>query len=221
MPTFALVAEGITDQAVVEGVLRAHCRAMEIDDVDIACLQPLRDATDEARAGNFGGWERVFEYCTSKQHISEALSVNDYLVIHLDTDCAEHENFGVKLYEDGVARSTSHVVKDVTNLLVSKLSHPVYEEFEHKIIFAIAVHSIECWLLPLFCDSAHEKSKIYRCEDHLSAALRRKNMKYRKYYYTYYNLIKKARKKKHLTDISGFSESFEIFLRSLPVMNPN
>jgi hypothetical protein len=59
MPTFAVVAEGITDQAVIENIIQDYYRANLEDEVDVNNLQPLRDATDQARASGQGGWERV------------------------------------------------------------------------------------------------------------------------------------------------------------------
>lgn len=81
MPTFALITEGLTDQAVIEIVIREYYHAKFADEVDVNILQPARDATDEARAAGQGRWERVLEYCSFHDRISEALSLNDYLVI--------------------------------------------------------------------------------------------------------------------------------------------
>jgi hypothetical protein len=89
VPTFALITEGITDQVVLESVIRANCRSMTTDEIDVVPLQPTRDATDTARAKDFGGWEKIFEFCSSSARILEALDFNDYVVIHIDTDCAE------------------------------------------------------------------------------------------------------------------------------------
>ena len=134
MATFALVSEGITDQAVLETIIRAHCRCFAVDEVDVVPLQPMRDATDDARAGTYGGWEQIFEFCSASDRIVEALSFNDYLVIHLDTDCAEHPNFGIKIIENGVERSVAELVRDASDLLIAKMTKAIYELYGSKIV---------------------------------------------------------------------------------------
>jgi len=113
VPTFALITEGITDQVVLETVIRANCHSMTTDEINIVPLQPTRDATDTARAKDFGGWEKILEYCSSPNRILEALDFNDYVVIHIDTDCAEHPNFGVQLSQNGLERRVAEIINDV------------------------------------------------------------------------------------------------------------
>ena len=54
MTSFALITEGITDQAVIENILFRYYK----DEVDVRPLQPPRDATDDARAGGHGDGKR-------------------------------------------------------------------------------------------------------------------------------------------------------------------
>ncbi len=48
MPSFALVTEGITDQAVIENLLQAR-----YDDLQVNPLQPLASEGKQATAGGF------------------------------------------------------------------------------------------------------------------------------------------------------------------------
>ena len=98
MLTFALVSEGVCDQAVIEHLIQTTCEKILDCEIEVYPMQPLRDATDSS--ANFGGWERVFEFCETG--IPAALSVNDYVVIQIDTDRAEHVKFGVSLQVGGV-----------------------------------------------------------------------------------------------------------------------
>ena len=54
MASFALITEGITDQAVLENILTG----LYGEDVEVNPLQPLRDATDTSRvkSDSFAGW---------------------------------------------------------------------------------------------------------------------------------------------------------------------
>ena len=78
MASFALVAEGITDQIVLETILSGY---YDEDDLEINPLQPLRDATDRFRQGNFAGWELVFEFCSDQDRLAEALAFNDFFLL--------------------------------------------------------------------------------------------------------------------------------------------
>jgi hypothetical protein len=119
MPSFALITEGITDQAVISAIINSYYRGHNAE-IALNFLQPLRDSTDEAREGSFGGWERVLEHCAAREQIIQALTFNDYIVIQIDTDCGEHQNFGVALTEGGLDRQVCSIICDVKNILLIK-----------------------------------------------------------------------------------------------------
>ncbi len=158
MTTFALVAEGITDQLVIEHLIALLCEDKFEDGVDINPLQPLRDATDSGTAPH-GGWELVLEYCEEK--IGDALSANDYVVVHLDTDEGDHPGFGVPLTYEGSDRSYTELIADCVALLRDKLGAS-YDEASDRFIFAIAVHSIESWLILCLFGKDETKNAFYR-----------------------------------------------------------
>jgi hypothetical protein len=216
MPTFALIAEGITDQAVIESVIREYYRARLGDEVDVNNLQPVRDATDEARVSGQGGWERVLEYCSFRDRISEALSLNDYLVIQIDTDCGEQKNFGVPLTSGGVERSVNDIIVDVKGVIAQRLDNAFYELHRDRFIFAIAVHSLECWLLPLHAHTNSAKSRTLSCEHHLVLALTKKDISYGKNYRSYKMISHGFNRIENIVMASKHSKSFAIFLESLP-----
>ncbi len=78
-----------------------------------------------------------------------ALQYNDYLVIQIDTDVQEEPGFDVPrregaselLLADRVARVVARLKRDIDAVF--------YQANEHRILFAVAVDTIECWLLPL------------------------------------------------------------------------
>jgi hypothetical protein len=144
MPSFAIVAEGITDQIIIDNLIQIVGERHFDDDVFVTFAQPIRDETDLHTAPH-AGWELVFEYCELR--IEEALSANDYVVIHIDTDQCDHQNFGVAITEGGVERPYDAIVNDVRDTLIEKIGPANYAEYAGRILFAIAVHSTECWLL--------------------------------------------------------------------------
>jgi hypothetical protein len=214
MSSFALVTEGLTDQIALETILLGY---YSDDDLEVRPLQPMRDVTDLSRQGSFGGWELVLEYCLRTDILNEALAFNDYLIFQIDTDCAEHKNFGVALTDGGADRSATEVIKDVREILIQKIGLELFEEQKHRIFFAIAIHSLECWLLPLHASDARSAKKTKACEAHLTRALQRKDVLYAKDADCYEKLVKGYSKRETIDLHRSKSESFDIFLRSLPL----
>ncbi|WP_223497609.1 hypothetical protein [Pseudomonas sp. BF-R-16] len=220
MPSFALVAEGITDQVIIERIIFTAASNLidDIDDeADIQPLQPLRDATDQSRVadGNFGGWERVREFCLSPERLEEALEFNDYLVIHLDTDMCEHPNFNVPLLEEGQAVPTEKLLSLVTTKVWEWLGERFYESHGNRIIFAIAVHSTECWLLTHYGRTDSDKCRELACYVHLERNLTRLDRRIEKTHRSFSELSTCFRKHKDLVASRGISTSLEAFLTSL------
>lgn len=141
MPSFAIAAEGITDQIIIERMIEQLCGDQ---DVDINFLQPSRDITDKHRAEH-GGWELVFEYCHHRA--SDALATNDFLIVQIDTDCGEHQDYGLPLTVGGVARAQMALVDHASAIIAGHIGNPFFSDNRDRIIFAISVHSLESWLL--------------------------------------------------------------------------
>jgi len=55
------------------------------------------------------------------------------------------------------------------------MAEEFYEKHENSIIFAISVHSIECWLLPLYYTDKR-KAKTMNCPGTVDKALRKKGL---------------------------------------------
>lgn len=215
MTSFALITEGITDQAVIENILFGYYR----DEVDVRPLAPSRDATDNARAGSYGGWEQVLEHCAHTEKILEAVAINDYLIIQIDTDCGDHANFGVSITHQGVDRAICDIVSDVKDLIIKRLS-VAYSSHRHKFIFAISVHSLECWLLPLHGADKVTRGRTKECEKHLKEKIAKstalKSNRFKKDHRTYHLISRKLAKSKHIEEVCADNESFSLFIAQLP-----
>lgn len=218
MPSFALITEGITDQAILEILLEAHYGDVGHEDIDINPLQPLRDATDEARQAPaaFGGWERVLEFCAVTERVLEALALNDYVVIQVDTDCCEHPNFGVSYRDKDAERTVAELINAVRQEIISRLKIDLFQEHSSRIFFAIAVHSSECWLLALHAETSAQSKKIVSCERALNSLLSKKEIRYEKDYRIYTDICAPLRKAKHRATALEKNESLRIFVDSLP-----
>jgi hypothetical protein len=212
MVSFALITEGETDQAVLRNILIGLYGA----DVDVTELQPLRDTTDSSRikSDSFGGWEKVFEYC-QYENFEEVFEFNDYVIIQIDTDMGEHVNFGVPLTRDGIDRPVEDLVDDVRNKIIAHINQNSYQQYNNQFKFAIAVHSLECWLLPLYAKIPHTK-KIKECETRLKYEGQQIGLESTKKYPQYDKLSRQYRKPKELEKAKQHQSSLALFLDSLP-----
>lgn len=217
MVSFALVTEGITDQVCLEAVIGGWYKGEE-EEVIVNPCQPLRDITDETRQSpeSPGGWERVLEYCSSLEHIKSALEFNDYLIVQIDTDCCDHVNFGVSRAIDGREKSVGELIDDVVSVIKSKMPPKIIKAVEECLFFAVAVDSLECWILPLYAYSKADLKRTISCEKHLNQALTRKGISYEKTCDVYRDITVVLRSMKNIKKCQGLNQSFDIFLNSLP-----
>ena len=211
MASFALITEGITDQVAISAILYA----LYDEEPEIRPVQPLRDATDEARQGNRAGWEKVFEYC-SLDDFAAVFATNDYVIIQVDTDVCGHKNFPVALVDENGERSPAGLVEEVKAFINTKISPAILETYGKRIFYAISVHSLECWFLPVHATTTGDRSRTKNCEAHLTRALARKDIVFKKDYRTYTALTRPLEKKAGIQAASKHNDSFAIFVASLP-----
>lgn len=211
--SFALIAEGITDQVIIKKIINTVFDQDEYE-VYVNELQPIRDATDSTRQGNYGGWEAVLEYCTFHDALNEALSVNDYIVIHIDTDICGAVNFDIALTDLATGRHRNHadILYDVKCFIIQKLGD-FFTENEERIIFAIAIHNIEFWILP-FC-AMQQPSSVNVNNTKFMASLKAKHkIDYEKTHDCFLK-IAKVIKKKSLEQAAEENFSLDAFIKNL------
>jgi hypothetical protein len=212
MAKFGLVAEGITDQIVIENILYGFYKNYNDLDEEIQPLEPPRDETDMRQAySEFGtGWSAIFNYLSETRFRDDVLN-NEYVIIQIDTDVAEDFNCSKN-------QSVEAIIKCVIETMVAKIDSKniFYQEHRKKIIFAISVHSLECWILPIY--ESNKKEKIIKCEEKLKKAIPKvsKKLKIEKNYKNYNKLTQEFLKHKKLMKIVSQNSSFQIFIKSLP-----
>ena len=210
MYTFALVAEGMTDLAVIERIVEGTLGSSAI----VNPLMPIRDATDRARAkeDTFSAWELVLEYAASEQTIV-ALQTNDFLIFQIDTDEGDHPNFGLKLQHCGAMRSIVEIISECQTLILDQLPSNFPAEWRTRIFFAIPVLSTECWLIPLYDPNhTHNIKTINNCNERLT---RINQSVIKKDYRTYSNACKNLSKPKLLSKLAARTQCLNIFVESL------
>lgn len=213
---FGIIAEGPTDQVVIDNILSGY-----FDDPDFSLneLQPTRD--ESTGISEIGGWTKVFDFCRSK-NFAESFNYNNFVIIQIDSDVSEEKGFDVSKKESGKDRTVVELIEKICDKLKEAIGQTTYDRFKERIIFAIAVHELECWLLPLYY-SNNKKEKITGCLRTLNPELQRrfkftidpkkKNQRY------YIDISKPFTKHSIITRISKLNPSFEYFVSKLDEMN--
>ena len=172
MLTIGVIGEGLSDQHVVENILSGLFQN-ESSELFVNYIQPA-SATLQAPAPP-GGWTLVFD-CLRRGDVALALQVNDCVVIHIDTDQQEEVGFDVPRREGGRELSPPDRVARVITRLLADIDPACYLANSGRILFAVAVDAIECWLLPLlYTDS--KAGKTTGCLLAANAQLRKLNRK--------------------------------------------
>ena len=173
MRKFGIIAEGVTDQIVIENILLGYFDESGLDNDDIGYEQPLLDETDQKRAPEAAGWGMVFKYFELGK-FKAAFQFYEHLIVQIDTDVSEQKGYDVPWREEGRELTPEELVARVVMRLTSLLSVEERAQYGERFIFAVAVHGIECWLLPLFHDSK-KAEKTTGCLKSVDHELTRKN----------------------------------------------
>lgn len=216
MNEFAIASEGVTDYAVLKNILFGWFKEQGSEPF-LKPYQPDPTAEGESSWQEFGNWENVLKYLREKKH-RDALEFADFLVVQIDTDQSEHVNFGVSQRENDNQLEPVALVGKVAEKLKEIIGPDDLAFYGDRIIFAICVNAIECWLLPLW-----DKSKAAKCEGCLDAvdrALIKKNeAPLNKDADRYRSASKGYAKRKILLSEGRKNPSLEIFLKELERRN--
>ena len=156
MISFGLITEGLTDQIVIENILAGYFKN---PDLDIRPLQPERDKKDENKFKGYGSWSQVLAYCRLKD-FQESFQFNDYIIIQIDPNVLQ--DYGIPQQDENGEFTPQELIKKVIEKFKEEIGEYFYSQCQQRIIWAISVHSIECWLLPLYYKEK-KKSKFKNC----------------------------------------------------------
>ena len=216
MTLFGLVAEGETDHAVLENILLG-VSGEDISD-EITILQPDIDETTKGTLQEFGGWYNVFQYCLSED-FRDSFQRVQYVVIQIDTDVSEHTHYDIKQTDESgkkliPAVLVEKVKEKFEQIIVKEFGQDFLQNHQDRILFAISVDEIECWLLPLYY-ADNIKSKSNNCD----FKLHEKAGKFEKKSNDYDKISKDFRKSKTLLKMYQENPSLKIFLDSVLAKN--
>ena len=170
MISFGLITEGLTEQIVIENILAG---SFNNPDLDIRPLQPERDKKDENKFKGYGSWSQVFAYCRLID-FQESFQFNDYIIIQIDTDVSQE--YGIPQQDENGEFTPEKLIEKVIEKFKEEIiGEDFYGKYQQRIIWAISVHFIECWLLPLYYTYKNKKSKFKSCLDTLNQELTKKH----------------------------------------------
>ncbi|MCB9796741.1 MAG: hypothetical protein H6741_28920 [Alphaproteobacteria bacterium] len=88
------------------------------------------------------------------------------MLIHVDSDVCEEIGFDVSRQVDGATRTPDALAEAIEARLIEIMGEESYAAAADRVVFAVAVDEVECWLLPLLVASAPSKrSKNTGCLD--------------------------------------------------------
>lgn len=165
-----IVAEGKTDQVVIEHIIDGALA--DLGDTFVDMVQPpIAGGGPE----DFGNWEHVFKWLASER-CRKALQFYDMLIVQIDTDVCERAGFDVSRREQARELEPRELIERVAKRLEVQIGGELMAAYVHKLVFAIAVDQLECWLLPLiFPDGQAKAAKATGCFEVAMAELRRQN----------------------------------------------
>jgi hypothetical protein len=209
-----LVTEGVTDQAVLESIV---CGALHPISIEFRRLQPVLDATASAASDIPGGWSGVVMYCELNR-LSDALQFVDYVIVQIDSDTCEDQPFRIKKHGVDGKLEPERIVAELKEALRGKVPEEAAGYTLPAVAFAVAVESIECWILPLHTPNA--RSAVYQsCLRHLNTAISRKNQRGinpdDKLMSYYDELTREYRKPRELTRRLSANVSLSIFVEEI------
>lgn len=203
---FAIISEGVTDQIIIEAAVRGYLGK----DIELEPLQP--------KNGSYGGWEMVFKYCKSAD-FRESLPYNEeIIIIHIDCDILKGADIPKEYQMALTGKSVAETFELVKGKLIESISEPIFNLCKDKLVFAIAIDEVECWLLPVYFP---KNAKV--CKK-LSGAIRTLNpalTEVHKFYIDaknpdhYRTMAKALTKKKTVQRCYDMNESFSLFIDSL------
>ncbi len=198
--TVAVVSEGVTDFPILQKFVKEILRT----DPEIGVFCNKTHPQDN----EFAGWPKVLKFCASDTDIRAALEMNDIVIIQIDTD-RSLEAFKISP-PNGKAELVNirEYYNYIKNRIISYFDPDFFDIISNRIVFAICIHSIECWI---FCAITQAgKPKLLNCYNKLEMELNKKDIKIEKTFACYDEISKKiTRENIHFLEENGFFDFIE------------
>ena len=209
-----IVSEGVSDYRLLKHITERFLKSKEGEEFYTIRLNPKEERNKQI---GFGTWQGVFKYI-SNELIAEALEEGcEYVIVQIDTDVCDYYN----------------VPHDLTNVEVlwenvrQKLEGSVHPEFDRsKLIYAICIDEIECWLIPFVDKDKKRCAIIDRCLNIVNNDIRKeglyihrddKNSLGAQNAYEY--ILKQKKKPKDIKECSEYNYGFKKLIEQLDMIS--
>lgn len=225
MINIALICEGVSEINIMTRIISKY-----LDEEPI--INPIEPDTKFENGhlvqteNGYGGWMQVLNHCNDEK-LTNILEFNDYIVIQIDSDASIQAGYDVNpLNTDGSHKEDSVLYDDILKRLKMNLSAEFLEKYVGKLLFAICINEIECWLLPLY-HTDHNRCKTQNCIYTLNRALAKnnigciisndKNGPHSRAVYT--KILKNFNTKRSIQKSARYHYGFSELLKQLDVLN--
>ncbi|KAA6342889.1 hypothetical protein EZS27_009404 [termite gut metagenome] len=215
--TFGLISEGVSEHNIIKHII---ARFLEDDNCRIRQIQPEVDK--RGKQIGYGGWLGVLNYC-KEENFDNILSVNDYIVIQIDTDTSEQINYDVKkTKENNIPKNEEELYDDICKRLLKNISVEKRGEYDGKILFAICFNETECWLLPIYYTDDTKCSTsncIYKLNQKIPLHVPDRDKNSPVAQRAYQEILKKLRNPEKIKACSEHNTGFRKFMAQLNKIN--
>jgi hypothetical protein len=208
-----IVAEGVTDQLVIQNILLGFFKD-RLAEQDIYFDQP----PDISAEGRFGNWAMVMTYLQQGRY-AEVFQLRDYLVVQIDSDVSPLKHFDVS-HTDPITGKTlkdEELVARIRDRLCEWIGADDLKRYAGRFLFAICVHELECWLVPLWENERYHHATT-NCARRVQQAQHRTKAKRpinKNEPRTYDEASRELRKMKVLKKAGSLQASLGLFLQGL------
>ena len=167
---FALITEGVSEHRIIKHIVSKYFKG---HDPEVNQIQP-RLLDDKQQVS--GGWNEVLKYC-EREELKDILIENDFLIIQIDTDQSQIAPFSISHSRaDNTAKTSEELHDEVVGKLKGLIRPEIITQYGNRIFFAVCIHTIECWLLPIYYDNNH-RTKVLNCLEKLNDCLDKKDIR--------------------------------------------
>ncbi|PIP54235.1 MAG: hypothetical protein COX07_06440 [Bacteroidetes bacterium CG23_combo_of_CG06-09_8_20_14_all_32_9] len=206
---FAVIGEGQPDHIILKNIIHGFFKNKLIP------VNRWLPESDESV-----GWDRVLKYLATEEFRTRLLNT-DFCIVQVDTNECEQWNEGISHIGGNASEVQIDKFIEVIKAVLIKKIGADYSSLKNKIIFAITVHDLECWLLPFNSNLPAEQSKIFSCKKTMQGIAKAKKLTIDKKSDPYKRIksfeemSKEMRDNKELLEKSKLNPSLKIFVNTL------
>ena len=204
-----VVSEGVSDFFILKHIVERYLK-----DRDVYTIPLKPKVSAQNKQVGYGTWQGVFEYIKGDDNlIVEAVKEGcEYVVIQIDTDVCN--SYGVENNPDNI--------QAFWNVVKNKLAESVHPNFpKDRLIFAICIQEIECWLIPFVSSVENECKNTYRCLNIVNKHIRtrggidKENKNCNQAQQLYKFILNQKRKPKDIVDCAQYNFGFQKFVEQM------